>query len=346
MSKAPTQRDIAKAAGVCQATASLALRNHPSIPEATRVRIREVAESLGYRPNPRVAELMGHIRKNRTSAGLAETVALVWADASREQVQHWQFLQTFEQAARECLMKNGYDLSVWHRDPQMSLQRQGHILLNRGIRGVLLAPQTESRGVELDWKWSEFSTVIVGSARWNPEFNRVRFNHFRDMQNLVRHLRDQGFHRIGLVTSPVLEERSQHGIDAGFWSALPPEFQQVACIFDQDVQKMEPFKKWMQAYQPECLILGPKQLLEPLQELAQPPAVYFRNLSDSPPPHAYPGLQQNYTRLGEVAAEQLMAQLQLHQFGIPASPTQTLINGKILDPGLNPINSAKVSVSE
>jgi LacI family transcriptional regulator len=100
MSKAPTQRDIANAAGVCQATASLALRNHPSIPETTRNRIREVAETLGYRPNPRVAELMGEIRKNRTTEGLQETVALIWADVSKAYIRKFTYLQELEQAIR------------------------------------------------------------------------------------------------------------------------------------------------------------------------------------------------------------------------------------------------------
>ena len=81
MKKSVNQREIAKAAGVSPAAVSLALRNHPSIPETTRARIREVAESLGYQPNPRVAELMGHIRRNRGVEALGESVALYWSDA-------------------------------------------------------------------------------------------------------------------------------------------------------------------------------------------------------------------------------------------------------------------------
>jgi DNA-binding LacI/PurR family transcriptional regulator len=45
-----TVRDIAAAAGVSPGTASRALRGHPLISENCIARVRQVAESLGYRP--------------------------------------------------------------------------------------------------------------------------------------------------------------------------------------------------------------------------------------------------------------------------------------------------------
>ncbi|RRJ98846.1 LacI family DNA-binding transcriptional regulator [Opitutaceae bacterium TAV3] len=49
---------VARAAGVHRTTVSMALRGHPKLPEATRARIRELAERMGYRPNPLVQALM------------------------------------------------------------------------------------------------------------------------------------------------------------------------------------------------------------------------------------------------------------------------------------------------
>lgn len=43
--------DVAAAAGVSTATASVALNGKPGVSEATRERIREIAEGLGYRPS-------------------------------------------------------------------------------------------------------------------------------------------------------------------------------------------------------------------------------------------------------------------------------------------------------
>ncbi|WP_431204908.1 LacI family DNA-binding transcriptional regulator [Bradyrhizobium betae] len=48
----PTQKDIALAAGVSQAAVSLVLNKTetPSVPPATRTRILQVAQELGYQP--------------------------------------------------------------------------------------------------------------------------------------------------------------------------------------------------------------------------------------------------------------------------------------------------------
>lgn len=47
----PSIRDVAEAAGVSTAAASMALRDKGRMADATRARIRAAAEELGYRPN-------------------------------------------------------------------------------------------------------------------------------------------------------------------------------------------------------------------------------------------------------------------------------------------------------
>jgi len=46
------QQDIARELGLSQTAVSLALRNHPSIPETTVRSVRATARRLGYRPDP------------------------------------------------------------------------------------------------------------------------------------------------------------------------------------------------------------------------------------------------------------------------------------------------------
>ena len=46
-------RDVARAAGVSITTVSHALNDKPGVSEGTRMRVREVADELGYRPDPR-----------------------------------------------------------------------------------------------------------------------------------------------------------------------------------------------------------------------------------------------------------------------------------------------------
>lgn len=51
MSHPPTSRDVARLAGVSQATVSYALTGRGTIAATTRERVLQVAESIGYRPN-------------------------------------------------------------------------------------------------------------------------------------------------------------------------------------------------------------------------------------------------------------------------------------------------------
>src|SRR5688572_33380851 len=94
-----TLKQIALRAHVSRATVSYALRNHPKIPRETREHIQTVARALGYRPNPRVAGLMAHIRRGR-SRPFGERIAFVWVHTTREEAQRSAFLRAVIAGAR------------------------------------------------------------------------------------------------------------------------------------------------------------------------------------------------------------------------------------------------------
>lgn len=79
-------RTVARAAGVSLATASLALRGSPLIAEATRARVQNSADRLGYRINPLISELMGSLRHRQRRQQITMTEIAARAGVSRAKV--------------------------------------------------------------------------------------------------------------------------------------------------------------------------------------------------------------------------------------------------------------------
>ena len=79
-----TQRDIARAAGLSQATVSLALRRHPGLPAATIARVHAAAAGLGYRPDPLVSALMSQRQARKPGGTLRAKIAFLTAFPTRD----------------------------------------------------------------------------------------------------------------------------------------------------------------------------------------------------------------------------------------------------------------------
>src|ERR1043165_7947044 len=78
----PTTREIAALVGVHQTTVSLALRNHPRIPLATRHRIQQAAQNMGYHQGARSTALM-HRRRLRRTQRQAEVIDYISDEKTR-----------------------------------------------------------------------------------------------------------------------------------------------------------------------------------------------------------------------------------------------------------------------
>lgn len=330
-SKTPNLRDVAEAAGVSVATVSLALRNHASIPEATRERVQQAAAKLGYQPNPRVAELMSQVRRNRSLDQLKETVALYWADIDEDYLGERPFLREFEAGARESLQANGYGLICFYDDPGRKPAQVAKMLATRGIRGIILAPLMRSTECRLDWDWKNHSAIIAGSARWSPQFNRVQFHHFAEMGMILNRLKAGGRERVGLVIDSILEERSQHAILGGFYGAMDPDLPRRAACFEAEGDDRAAFLKWLDRYQPDALIVAYPKALEWIKVAKSSPHIVLRTVQEGSDNTACAGINQSYEHLGQTAGLQLIGQLQRNEMGLPEAPLQILITGEWVD---------------
>ncbi|HWL52899.1 MAG TPA: LacI family DNA-binding transcriptional regulator [Chthoniobacteraceae bacterium] len=202
-----TMRMVAEAAGVHQTTVSLALRGHPRIPAATAERIRQVAETLGYRPNPLVSALAASRR--RRGAAVQATLGYVTLDRPGDQ-------PYFDLAAgaRDRAAQLGYGVDfLWLGDPKMTRARFDQITATRNIHGLIVAPVDRKRQT-LNLSWERYATVAYGYSITEPKIHRVTPDFYHSMLEVLRRCEEAGWRRVGLILTVDSDRKSDH-----FWLA-------------------------------------------------------------------------------------------------------------------------------
>jgi LacI family transcriptional regulator len=343
-----TMADVAKQAGVHTTTVSLALRNHPSLPDSTRRRLQALAEKMGYQPDPALRALIAW-RRQALPRKEAPTLAYLT---------HWDSEWGWEKApaharffagATAKARKLGYKLEhFWLGEPLLRPQRMSGILSARGITGVIVASCLPESGGLLALDWPRFSAVRIDYYPHEPELHTVTNDQRAIIQLAMRHVVAAGYRRIGFVIPSWWDHFSDLAWSAGFLAEqqeLPPEARIPILRFDdapgggsagsrgfKGRLPRKVFEKWLQRYQPEVLI-SREEFVEPqLTELglAVPRDIAFVEIFLEPDGRTA-GVRQNCDRVGELAVEILAGQLQQYIRGIPPFPTTTLVEGTWFD---------------
>ena len=150
-----TLEDIAKRCRVSKVTVSLALRDNPRISSSMRLQVQKVAAELGYTPHPMVSALMANLRaarKTKFVCNLAFVTAFPTRDGWKENLSFPRYVEGISSRASEL----GYGIEThWLGDHANSGAKLSQILINRGIRGIILCP-LPSFGMKLGLQWDSF----------------------------------------------------------------------------------------------------------------------------------------------------------------------------------------------
>jgi DNA-binding LacI/PurR family transcriptional regulator len=326
--KAVRLQDIAERAGVSRATVSLALRHHASIPAATCARIQQIADEMGYRPNPLVSALMSHQRASQRQRRTDVTLGMILDFSQRGGWQNYVSEDLLSRAAAQA-EHLGYRLeNFWLKDLKCSSDRLGGILSGRGIPGVIMAPLSEADG-RFFLPWEGFSAVTVGYSMLQPRLHRVTSNRFTAMRTAIRHLREQGYRRLGLAMSFDQDARVEHLWSAAFvWeqTQLPAAARTVPFVMPERQWTKQHFARWLKANRPE-VIFGFSPILEWLHELgvAVPDEVGFAHLWNPDESGEFAGIFHDPPAIGAAAVDFLVGMLHRNERGVPNAPQSLLL---------------------
>ncbi|RRJ97036.1 LacI family transcriptional regulator [Opitutaceae bacterium TAV4] len=335
---------VAEAAGVSQMTVSRSLRNDPSIPSATRQRIKRIAAQLGYRPDPMVSQLMARLRQSRVSKTAEETVAWITTHPTATGWRNNPASVAFHAGATARARELGYRIEeFWFTAPGMNGHRLSEILRARGIRGVLVAPLVNAELV-IDLGWSSFAAASCAAlALPSVRLHRACAHYVNAIHVAWRELARLGYKRIGLALPT-----DNHKRVAGLWLAgalleqrgLPAR--QVVPPLVTDDWRPETVLAWMRKQRPD-VVLSFRQVCDWLQAggVRVPEDCGFALLHIEDP--LFAGVDEHRPDIGAAALDLVVEQINANQLGLPAKPKTVFVECSWVDgrtaPGPNEIRS-------
>jgi len=150
--------EVARLAGVSKSTASRALTGSGYVSDETRVRVQDVAASLGYIPTTSAVSLV---------TGRTRTIGVVLPALSR-----WFFARVLE-GIQDALLERRYDLALYGAPPDSPTRREmfEHFLSRKRFDGII-AVGIEPRTHELE-RLVDFGKPVVSVGGYDAGTNAV-----------------------------------------------------------------------------------------------------------------------------------------------------------------------------
>jgi LacI family transcriptional regulator len=323
-------QDVAARAGVHQTTVSLALRNHPRIPAATRKRVQAVARELGYRPNPMVSALIA--TRHRRNAVRQAVIAYVTADPATQGRQTGTYMDLFT-GARERAEELGYGLEhFWLGDPKLTRARFNQITATRNIHGLLLGPLTvQSRTLDVDWE--RFSVVAYGYGIAEPHVHRVYPDFYHAMLEAMRRCRAAGYTRVGTALEIKTDVKADH-----LWLAAYLAEQHLheddARIPPLLLQRWEPeaYAQWHRRHRPQ-VVIGLDAMHTRIREwqrglvrqTLRPSKFVMLNVTQKRLTENVTGVVIDRRRVGVACIDQIVGMINRNEKGVPQKALHLLV---------------------
>jgi LacI family transcriptional regulator len=331
-SRAPTIKDVAKAAGVHFTTVSLALRDHPSLPASTKDRVRAVARQLGYAPNPVFSALTHFHLHGRVRAKAPRIAYLV--NRPVDPADELSRLQSqFLDGARTQAQILGYDLEliVIGGAPFESL-RLGRHLRDASISGIVIGA-FDPRYARVTLDWDDYCVVKINSFHMEPAAPVFASDHRQEVRLAFQRLWALGYRRIGLAVGRADEDATENLHSAGFLLEQRPRPANQCVprlLFPYDCPAAEASRllgQWIRQHRVDAVLCNRINSDELIRAagLRVPDDVACASLSLLDEPDALAGIFPNPRLVGAKAVSLLTTLLKSDERGVPQFASRTYV---------------------
>jgi len=305
-----TLTDIAREVGVTAQTVSLALRGHRRISQATRDKVRAVAESMGYQPDPALTVLASYRTQRKRRAGKWETLAVVdtWREPeawSQTGVYRRLRLALETEAARRGIRLEHH----WLGERGSRAEAAFRVVRNRGIHGVIVAPMPITEKPDPITLPSAFQYVTFGPEHLFPDLHVIQPDFYENMRLIWAKLTARGLRRIGLVMTRGFSWRTGEAWLGAYWAEkqlagfavndLPP------LVFEQTAEESL-FRRWCRREKPDAIVTINPQVLDWTARMRPRPVIAWL----STPQADGLGVDPNPELMARTAIEILLIEMQ------------------------------------
>ncbi|MCS6770944.1 MAG: LacI family transcriptional regulator [Kiritimatiellae bacterium] len=350
--KAPlTQRDLARQAGVSQATVCLALRGDPRISKPVRDKIQSIAAAAGYRQNPLLSAYQAVVRSRKPLTYRA-TIGWLVDHPERDLWRNQSWLSPYFSAAENRAKDLGYALDeIWFPGIAKGPTRENietllKILRTRSIHALIL-PFLHNYRFALH-KWAEISIVVIGrpmgfiqnrSERYTTnlnEYHEVNADAYYNLNLALENLYRRNYRRIGLLMSDWLIASTDHIYEAAYLGFLDrhPDLPRLSRCPGHEpgsaVLSPTMIRDWIQREQPDAIVCSHGKTRDVLASIGVrvPEDVGLCHLHLSADVAGWSGIDHNPQAIASAAVDLLTANIQRNEFGMPESPKEVLIKGR------------------
>lgn len=325
----PTMKDIARLAGVHQSTVSLALRDNPEIPVATRQRIRTIAQQIGYHPDP-VLDAFNLHRLSSHPLRSAPAIAYINDGAPTPAGAESAARRATYAGARDAAARLGFVLDRFFVGSDgVSPARLNRILHARNIDCVIIV--SFSRAIaELPLRWDGLCGLKIESFHVQPAFDVITPDHQEAARLAIAHLRRLGYHRIGMVLTRDEDERLRQLPRAGYLVELQAETAPIELLYQDETKPSDDRRNltaWIARNRLDAVIAPSDRILTQLRQAgaAVPADLGFACLDRTGCDDQVAGVDVNHHLIGVNAVELIAMRRRINQRGTPEDTSITFV---------------------
>ena len=303
--------------------------------ESRRKEIRELAEQMGYRPNP-AASMLAHQKRTSKQVPIQASIAWINPWEKPDELRKITFFDEYWKGANACAEKFGYRLEELAL-AELSAPRIEKILTARGIDAILLAPQHFRHSIDLrGFHWEKFCAMRTSRQPVEPALHVVTTDQAANVMLAIDRMLAKGYKRIGFINfAKSLGDRIWR-FESGYLTVqqeLPEEDRLPVYRLDlPDPASRAGLAKWIKQHRPDALLTLHVDIQEVLESLGyRVPNDIGLATVNTLDCHIEAGIDQLPSEVGRCAVLKLLSLLHDNDRGIPEYMRETLIKGQWLD---------------